>query len=119
MKKVKRLKGEKVKGEGNPNIKATVLKTHRALAKARKTYTLGMYAKPGFTCEGVGPDVWSDAYKMSLQSFGNRKSSYVLIVSVPMWKENGRRAKPLMKFGAFCRIKEVIAAIEKEEGGER
>ena len=113
MRKVK-VKGE---GEGNPNMKATVLKTHRALANARKTYTLGMYAKPGFTCEGVGPNVWSDAYKMSLQSFGNRKAAYVLIVSVPMWKENGRRAKPLMKFGAFSRINEVIAAIEKEEGG--
>ena len=87
--------------------------------KARKTYTIGRYAEPGFTCEGVGPDVWSDAYKMSLQSFGNRKASYVLIVTVPMWRENGRRAKPLMKFGAFCKIEEVIAAIEKEEGGAK
>ena len=101
--KVKGLKGEKVKGLN------------------RKRYMIGRYSGSGFTCCGIGPDVWSDRLERELKLFlgDTRTFAYLLVVASPSWRPNGKRKSDDLKYGVFKKMSEVISAIKAEEGGAK
>ena len=89
--------------------------------KALKRYMIGRYSESGFTCCGIGPDVWSDKFEEELKLFlGNTGTfAYLLVVASPSWRPNGKRKSDDLKYGVFKKMSEVISAIKAEEGGAK
>ena len=82
---------------------------------------IGRYSRSGFTCLGIGPEVWSDRFEDSLKSFIGYTGTfaYLLVIASPAWRPSGKRNPDDLKYGVFKKMSEVIAAIKAEEGGAK
>ena len=121
MKKVKGLKGEKVKGAGSRNMKAMVAKTHQALKqrRARKRYYVMAFQFPGASYFGYGWAEWSESFEQNIFKFPCVCFCWIVRVKIPMWKIDGSRAPSEEDIGVFKSCGEAIKFIRECEGGVR